>query len=180
MLDPATRHDAVDIVVEGLLRLLAARSHPNFSSRGGPTPSQYRVVPSMSTPTLLDDLFENTDYTDVLGPTEALEDAPPRWLTTIQAAAVLGVHRRTLDILAHRHLDVHGGPVVVAGRKRLHLRWPAEGLDRWLVEVRKLDEPKAKPFGGSPRPRRPEPHRADESTPTDWKSVRKRLLTKSS
>jgi hypothetical protein len=98
---------------------------------------------------------------------------PSRWLSTQEAADLLGVNRKTLDGLARGNLDVAGGPVVVGGRKRIHLRWPTTGLETWLGAVRARATEPAKPAKRRAAPRRAQP---DEDGPTDWGQVRRRLL----
>lgn len=105
---------------------------------------------------------------DVSGDTSA-----PRWLSTQEAADLLGVNRKTLDCLARANLDLPGGPVVVGGRKRIHLRWPATGLDTWLAAVRFRASEPVKPRARASRAPRAQP---DDDTPTDWSAVRRRLL----
>lgn len=96
-----------------------------------------------------------------------------RWLSTQEAADLLGVNRKTLDALARGNLDVPGGPVAVGGKKRVHLRWPATGLQDWIVAVReRADAAVAKPKRRAPPRRAP----AAEDAPTDWSQVRRRLL----
>lgn len=104
----------------------------------------------------------------------AAEAAPaPQWLSTQEAAELLGVNRKTLDGLARGNLDVPGGPVVVGGSKRKHLRWPATGIDGWFSAVRaRAATPEKTPQRTRP-PRRPP---VQEERPTDWAKVRKRLL----
>lgn len=98
----------------------------------------------------------------------------PRWLSTQEAADLLGVNRKTLDALARGNLDVPGGPVAFGGRKRVHLRWPTTGLDAWFVAVRaRAESPGAKPAKRRPPPRRAQP--ADDG-PVDWAQVRRQLL----
>lgn len=93
----------------------------------------------MTADDLLRDLLgTDADYTKFVFVVEA-PTAPPAeklWLTTVEAAEQLGINRKTLDHLAHANLDLPGGPVVVGGRKRLHLRWPPKGLESWLAAVR--------------------------------------------
>lgn len=102
----------------------------------------------------------------------SVDVSAPRWLSTQEAADLLGVNRKTLDGLARGNLDVPGGPVVVGGRKRMHLRWPATGLEAWFGAVRARAEEPAKPVKRRPPPRRQQPA---EDGPTDWAKVRKRL-----
>lgn len=122
---------------------------------------------------------QSVRWSDVLRAMDASEgerkvdgtSAVPQWLSTQEAAKLLGVNRKTLDGLAHGNLDVPGGPVAVGGNKRMHLRWPATGLENWLSEVRARVAAPA--TSAKKTPRRVPPK---EDGPTDWAKVRRRLL----
>ncbi len=134
----------------------------------------------MSTTDLLRDLLgPDNDYAHIVWVIEAPTDPPAEklWLSTVEAAEQLGINRKTLDHLAHANLDLPGGPVVVGGRKRLHLRWPPKGLESWLAAVRARSNP-ARPALPEParRPRTPAP--VTEEGVANWSDVRRRLLGK--
>lgn len=105
-----------------------------------------------------------------LGDTGERPLAVRRWLTTIEAATVLGVHRKTLDALAQKFPDAPGGPVVVGGgMRRKHLRWPAAGLEDWLRRVQEAQRQPARP---APKPRRGRAMAMGmEEGPVDWRAV---------
>lgn len=71
-------------------------------------------------------------------PLDTLSRTPPpepMWLSTMEAARLLRVNRKTLDALSR--FDVPGGPVDVGLGARRMLRWPAHGLAEWLTSARR-------------------------------------------
>ena len=71
-------------------------------------------------------------------PLDTLPQTPPpelMWLSTMEAARLLRVNRKTLDALSR--FDVPGGPVDVGLGVRRMLRWPARGLAEWLTSARR-------------------------------------------
>lgn len=61
---------------------------------------------------------------------------PARWLSTIEAARLLRVNRKTLDTLSRVSPPVPGGPLDVGLGGRRMLRWHADGLAAWLAGAR--------------------------------------------
>lgn len=100
--------------------------------------------------------------------------SPPdaRWLTTGQAAALLGVNRKVLDELAEKHSRIAGGPIDVSvGRKRRHLRWPADGLGTWFDATQAADTAPAVRRGRPPGVRAQRPPSTMPEGRVDWNKV---------
>lgn len=100
--------------------------------------------------------------------------SPPdgRWLTTGQAAALLGVNRKVLDELAEKHSRITGGPIDVSvGRKRRHLRWPADGLGTWFDATQAADAAPAVRRGRPPGTRAQRPPSTMPEGRVDWNKV---------